>query len=506
MPQVLLISVRLHEGRFHGEGDRPPSPARLFQALVAGSGIAGPLSEGEIEALRWLERCNPPVICAPRLEKGQSFTNYVPSNDLDAKQGDPRRIAEVRTRKDIQPMLFDAQVPFLYAWTHEPTEDSRNHVGIIRAMAERLYQFGRGVDMAWAWGEELFSEAEIEQRLMDYPGPIYRPSERAAASLLPCPQVGSLESLMVRYRANARRFAVKKSGRSRVTQHFSQLPKPRFRQVAYDSPPIRQVYELREHSSGAPFAAWPLDRTAKLVEELRDEAAARLRKALPAKSREIEHVLIGRKTNGADASPTSQRVRIIPLPSIGHHHADRGIRRVLVEVPAGCSLRADDVSWAFARQEIDHAVYGKSIDVTRTESDDMLKHYGVDECFRVWRTVTPLALPSFASRRRIDPSRIAMQAKDGSERLAEQERAAASVFQALRHAEVRCRPDEIRVQREPFEVNGERVEAFAMDTRFSKERLWHVEVCFSEPVPGPLVIGDGRFLGLGVMVPNRTLE
>ena len=133
----------------------------------------------------------------------------------------------------------------------------------------------------------------------------------------------------------------------------------------------------------------------------------------------------------------------------------------------------------------------------------MLSHYGVGngEGWRVWRTITPAALPEAARRRRIDPRRIAAEAKSGAERAAEQKRAAGAVVQALRHAEVRTSAETIRVQREPFEANGERVEAFATGTRFAKERLWHVEIIFDAPVAGPLIIGDGRFLGLGVMAP-----
>ena len=44
MPRSLLITIRFHEGRYHGQEDRfngsdgwPPSPGRLFQALVAGA-------------------------------------------------------------------------------------------------------------------------------------------------------------------------------------------------------------------------------------------------------------------------------------------------------------------------------------------------------------------------------------------------------------------------------------------------------------------------------------
>jgi CRISPR-associated protein Csb2 len=61
----------------------------------------------------------------------------------------------------------------------------------------------------------------------------------------------------------------------------------------------------------------------------------------------------------------------------------------------------------------------------------------------------------------------------------------------------------VRLQREPFEGRGRRAEAFAPGTRFAKERLWHVEVAFTEPVFGPVLLGDGRYLGLGLMRPVR---
>src|SRR5581483_6685460 len=63
---ALAIYVRLHDGRYHGRGDWPPSPARLFQALVAGAGLSGPLQEKEREALRWLEALPAPIIADPR--------------------------------------------------------------------------------------------------------------------------------------------------------------------------------------------------------------------------------------------------------------------------------------------------------------------------------------------------------------------------------------------------------------------------------------------------------
>ena len=241
----------------------------------------------------------------------------------------------------------------------------------------------------------------------------------------------------------------------------------------------------------------------RLVAWLRDGAGDRLRRALPDRSADIERALIGRKADGTDDGPAAGRVRIVPLPSIGHQHADHSIRRVLVEVPSGCSVRADDMHWAFSGLDHFDSETG-NIDLVATPSvdDAMLGHYGVtDRVSRVWRTVTPAALPESAKRRRIDPARVTAEAKGGVERIAEQGSAAAAVTQALRHIDERTQVDAIRAQREPFEARGQRAEAFAPGTRFAKERLWHVEIAFNAPIAGPLVIGDGRFLGLGVMAP-----
>src|SRR5581483_5126122 len=303
--------------------------------------------------------------------------------------------------------------------------------------------------------------------------------------------------------AFGKRFRYEKDGKS-VQVIFRRPPRPRFRPVAYDSPPSRHLYELRDPTAEGSFAPWPLTRVSALVVRLRDAAVERLGGALPTHTADIERVLIGRKPDGTNDGPPQDRVRILPLPSIGHAHADRDIRRVLVEVPPTCALRSEDVHWAFSGLDVET---GESQAVlTRADAEGFLRHYGLEEDarHRVWRTVTPAALPEDARRRRIDPARKHGEAKAGRERAEEQARAAAAVCQALRHAGVRTGVETIRVQREPFEAHGARVEAFAEGTRFPKERLWHVEVAFAAPISGPLAIGDGRFLGLGVLAPLRT--
>lgn len=495
MTRALVVTVRLHDGRFHGMGEWAPSPARLFQALIAGAARGAALDEHACRALRWLESLEPPAIAVPRMSVGQRVHVFGPDNDIDAVGNDPARVGEIRSPKTFEPRLFDANEEFVYAWVHDDDENAQT----ICRVAESLYQFGRGIDMAWAKGEVVTQE-EFDARLSRHRGLLYRPT-RSPGRTLACPAPGSLASLSARFEAGRSRFRPALHGKS-GRQLFLQPPRPRFSQVVYDSPPLLKVFALRMGASNAAFFPYLHTRASSLITWIRDETASRLREKLPARRAEIERCLIGRKANGSDAGPTSERVRIVPLPSIGNDNVDRGIRRIVVAVPSGCPLRADDLWWAISGIESVSVDTGEvHFTVVPFESDNMLARYV--ESSRMWRTVTPVALPESVKRRRIDPARRVAEAKAGEERIEEQRRAAGAIVQALRQADVRTRAEHIRVQREPFEARGARVEAFAPGTRFAKERLWHVEVAFVEPVSGPLAIGDGRFLGLGVMAPAR---
>jgi CRISPR-associated protein Csb2 len=284
-----------------------------------------------------------------------------------------------------------------------------------------------------------------------------------------------------------------------VGQIFVQPPKPRFRQVAYDSPPARLLFDLVGER-----APWRLDRIVELTVCVRDAAAQKLKDKLPDAADMIHNAIVGRRD--ANQADKAARVRITPLPSIGHQHADQAIRRILVEIPPNCPLRVDDLEWTFAGLPICVVDDGEIIcELVLAAERGMLAHYAIngEEAGRLWRTVTPVALPQRAARRRINPMHRNPGAKDGAERAAEEAGAAIAVTDALRHAGVSGHPLDVRVQREPFEAKGERAEAFAAGPRFAKERLWHVEIEFRETVSGPLVIGDGRYLGLGLMRPVR---
>lgn len=506
----LLLGVQFQGARYHGldaEGrpEWPPSPARLFQALVAGTSKGAVLCKEDRGTLAWLEQLKPPIIAAPAVRRGQYFSHFMPNNDLDTVGGDPARISEIRSAtKRFHPQIFDGETSFLYVWSFD---HGMEHAERMCDIALRLYQFGRGVDMAWAVAEVIDAD-EAESRLAAHPGTIYRPAAKGDGQGLPCPLPGSLNSLIARYEKSRTRFdemveaaptKQEPSGMKVVGQTFSQPPKPRFHQISYGSSAVRLLYELRDMTQDAGFLSWPLKESVKLVETIRNDAATRLKEKLSDKAETIARVFgLCRDTTEADKA---SRVRIVPLPSIGHQHADHGIRRLLVEIPPNCPLAANDIAWAFSATGAINRTTGEiRWMLVSAEERGMLGHYGigdnVQDSFRIWRTVTPMALPIPRPHGQ----------KKGSERADIERGAAAAAAQALRHAGIASRPASIRVQREPFDAKGTRAENFAPGSRFAPARLWHVEITFTQPTFGPLLAGDGRYLGLGLMRPVRRVE
>lgn len=486
---ALLIEVRLLTGRYHGAGDWPPSPFRLFQALVAGAYGGRWAAEDRADkdaAFRWLESLPPPVIAAPAHRPGRAVVHYVPNNDLDAKAGDPSRTSEIRAPKRRQPVLLEDEQPILYVW---PVAGGSPHAARIAELAERLHTLGHGIDAACARAELTDAET-AEARLAARGGAVHRPSRGPAGPGDPlCPVPGSLDSLHARHAARSAQFQARGRGRTRVVE-FQRPDKPACAPVAYAAPPRRLLFDLRGADADA-FAPWPLARTAALAGTVREAAAARLTRALPAEAARIERLLIGRGTGEADKA---QRPRLLPLPSLGHAHTSPAIRRLLVEVPPDCPLDPRDLAWAVTGLPVTVDEDGVvAAQLVPADDRSMLRHYGVTEGgARLWRTVTPVVLP---------PCRPADARLSGTGRAAAEAEAAAALRQALRHAGLLQGVAALRVQREPWSRHGERADRFAGGTRFAPARLWHAEVRFTAPVSGPLAVGDGRYLGLGLLAP-----
>ena len=466
--------------------------------MLAGAARGARVPAAAGDALDWLERLPPPTIAAPRGQPGQAYTGFVPNNDLDAALGGKNgsdlqeAVASTRVRKTVRPILFDPGEPVLYCWRFD---GDAAPAALVCETAEQVCQLGRGVDMVWA-DATVVDTAAADQCLASHGGIVYHPSANGGAGhKLLCPRPGTRRSLADRFEGVRTRFRRGGSTR-RPVRVFVQPPKPFLASIAYNAPPIRYVFALRNSDARGGFAPRRLDEAAALVANARDEAARRLGEAVPDRVEEIARYVVGQGATDADKAA---RVRIVPIPSIGHPHADLMIRRLAVYVPQACPVRSDDIAWAFARVAWTDAEGTPVGELQRADDDTMTSRY--EAVGRHWRSVTPLVLTR--TRRRSDSAHPGAGPRGKAERAGEEVRAAQAVRQALRHAAIRVPPTTVSVQREPFDRHGGRSDGFCAGTRFPRESLWHAAVTFAAPVSGPLLLGDGRYLGLGLM---RAIE
>ncbi len=479
MSQVLILSIRFHDGRYHGSGGWPPSPARLFQALIAASARGVKINDKDSTALRWLECLNAPVIAAPVVRRGQRVTTFVLNNDLDVIRDLSRFDHEKgkhRVSKEVCPWFFDEEMPILYVWNFASGIANTNQAQTVCSIAEHLYQLGRSIDMSWCRGT-ILSEKEIEPYLLQHGGIIYRPAINSVGTgiRLSCPKTGSFNSLRTRFESNRVRFRVQDG-----ETHFAQPPKPDFVETTYNSPSTQVLFDLR--APNASFLSWPSTRTNELVMSLRDQAQE---KSKPFKT----------------LSALADNARLVPLPSIGHKQADQAIRRVLVDVSPNSHLDTDDIVWLFSGLRLSNPATGELLgELVRSTELSMLKHYCIGEGDRelhctTWRTITPamLKVPLISHR------------AAGATRMAHETAVVRAAMDAIRNLNVPAPVEAIRVQREPFDVKGAHTRRFTLPIPFGQHSLFHVEVVFAKSVRGPLVIGKGSNFGLGLMAPCQDV-
>lgn len=485
---TLLVKVSLLGERYHGLPEWPPSPFRLFQAMVAGALVGEP--DGHANELSpifdWLAELSPPWIGAPSIRRGKTFGMYVPNNDLDTVGGDPRNIAKIRgSSKLVRPVLLETNSPICYLWPIPANETDRAHEVI--AVCRKLYQLGRGIDMAYA-DAELIGQSQVNDHLRSQDLVLYEPQpDSTSGIILRNPVPGSFDSLRKRYFAYGRRL---------LDGHLTQPSPPRFQRVSYNAKPHHLLFDLISGTDrGTRFHATSIESVASITELVRDHLSILLGNAYGQKL--VERIVVGR---GASEEDKRKRIVITPLPSIGSVHTDQAVRRVMITIPPNCPIPTEEVKWAAGSIHLGVSPDGELVDANEPQlvgaSDlKMLHHYGIGESARVWRTVTPVVVPSHGHQALMK----------GSDRVDHEKRIASSIRVSLRHAGIDTLIDGIRVQKEPFLKKGTKAGCFSIPARFEGRWRYHVQIVFAEPHSGPLILGDGRFLGLGLFAPARSM-
>ncbi len=469
---ILEIEVTFTAGHFHGE-EWPPSPARLFQALVAasGRGAHGLIHQGvREEALRWLEQQEPPSILAPEAVRQQDhLIGYVPNNDDEFGVD-----AHVRTDKRLGGWFFPQGSAVAYEWQIGGEATAAKRADVIAAMSSLIIYVGRTVDLAYARGRLLDGEAPANAERKRW-----QATEREGGRWL-SPAVGFLELLNRRYPRSV----------SSEPPDFTNT-----RQVSYEPEHVLRL--------GAPVAVFELMRMdgRKLAFDPRDlrQPAGMVRNAMLRWAEvtpgvrphfaadQLARFLQGHKSAAGKERAEGGHFAIVPLPSLNppSFTADGWLRRVAV-IGYGVNSRVDRELF----EEVTRGLHGALLEDNGRPRGELRLLAG-KERERVlvplvgpasrWRSVTPVILTGFTRKGRSTEACLVR----------------ALVQQGFRAEDI----ESVAAFTGPVVPTAQRALGYRVQGYLATTPRIHAEVIFRRQLAGPLVLGRGRFTGFGLLIP-----
>lgn len=484
---ILHLTIRFLDPRYHGRADGgvsewPPSPFRVFQALLAGAKSSW--SDARENAFLWLESLPPPAIHAPTAPEGGLLLTYVPNNNELAK----------RTPKLIRPRLLpEHQACVEYLWTFNPA-DTR-HAQVIAECARHVRCVGWGIDMAI--GHATIHDNSPPAR--DWSA--LRPASSSAfgGALLRVPCAGSLRSL--------------EDAHERFLGRIRTNPDTGKEEIHDDPAPAHFAVHAYSPFPPRPFCAFELCRPDDerqvsfnprqikiLVGMIRGLLGSqRVRDALHDVC-DVDGMLLGHPRDS-----DSPRLSILPLLSIGQQHADARVRRVILAEPFGgngaiCHRLAELLHGA--RLQPDKPVPWPPQDarlVRLPHNDHFIRRWYVGSALQ-WASVSPVLLPGFDQR--IDKRNGRDRPQSASATLDRTERL---VIKSLAHAgiAVPCRVEFSPVSWWPGVPHAR---DFVPRDKLGPAPRCHVKLTFDQCFTGPLSLGRQRHTGLGVFAALDTVH
>jgi len=503
MDSHLVLSFRFLSTWFHGRRDRgepewPPSPLRVFQALVAAVARSGSLESGRI-SLEWLEKLPAPLIVAPEAERTTGYRLSVPNNSMDIvgaqwARGNEGKAAEHRVMKNVRPSRLPDNAAVHYAW---PLSDGNTtHASVIIATARNVVALGWGIDFVVGDGA-VYEEtrlAELRAALKTWE------PHRAGYLGLRTPIQGTLAELRRRHEAFLSRIS---------------LDDPTLRPPPALSAFATTFYAKTDERPAPAVATFLLMQLHQDRFHVFDTAprgmvvAGMLRNAvrIAAEKTGWSTEQIGASIMG-HGEGNEPRVFLVPVPSIEHREDGEkvtGIRRVLIY---SSDDQAIDISWATRALGGAELVNERTRDpiavLAAVSSNDraFARYLNVST---TWTTVTPVVLPGYDDpgglRERLRKTRDSEEQKLALERLSR--RREALIRKALRQAglgDELALAARIETRAGGFLAGVEHVSRYAVPQHLAKLPRLHVRLTWPRPVSGPLCIGSGRFSGLGLFV------
>jgi CRISPR-associated protein Csb2 len=528
MPDYLCISIRFLGGAFHGRADHgepewPPSPLRLYQAIVAASAARwnerGRLQYADA-ALRWLEQLPPPVIAAPPARETQGYRLYVPDNvgDLVGKslaRGGEGNIADYRTEKSVRPLAVPDEAAVHYVWplANHPTGFTE-HREVLSTAVRSITHVGWGVDLVVADVSILDESAAVSLK-----GERWQPSTGGAGTPLRTPANGTLDDLNHRHQAFL----------NRVTASGGLVPVPPltvFGITDYCSdsqaPKAPQAVFVLRKPDDSGFRAYDSARRGLHVGGMFRHTASKQEvvRSVGWSNDDARRIILGHgEPPGGEHKPVDGgRVVFLPLPSIemreGGERVVGSIRRVLVT--ARGNLIPEEFRRFITRLDGQELTDEKSQETAalifrQNENDGAIRPYF--EQSATWATVTPVILPGYDDprklRRRLDAnSSPPLTAKEKAELLRKlDQRIEMLLRKAIRQAgfsEAMAQHAELDWRSSGYWHGVPLASQYAVPEQHRRYRRLHVRITWRSSdgqmlkVRGPICVGGGKHSGLGL--------
>ncbi len=551
---MLAIGLELLVGRYiataYNDRDRaewPPHPARLFSALVATWAETSPHDEQGGKALAWLAEQAPPRILASArgdVSPRAVTTVFVPVNDvslvsspsrekLDAAldvlasaQDDKARAKAGKEVTKLETKLAEATARAVAAPEKFNKSDASSGSAILpegRTRQPRTFpcvtpEIPR---VGFVWPDASPSEGILEMlgTLLTRLVRVGHSSSFVAARILREDEVASLEAELTTYREDPE-----------AGEHVIRWVGPRQVRALEEAFAIHQETEPRvlpsvfvTYSEGEPrveakppaslfdpgFIVLAHETGPRLPITAVPDLSRQLRRALmSALGTDIPEVLSGHRPDGAPSE--RPHVAIVPLPFVGGPHADGAILGVALVLPRELDAASRKrVLAALAKLGVRaepseplaihlHLGVAGTLELRPTEWGDdgraTLRASRWTQPSRAWATVTPIAL---------DRNPGDLHATSQSKRAAAFAEAEACVATAIERIGL-PRPRIIEVLRSCVlsgTAKPRSYRPFPADPSKPKRVLVHASVEFEHKVRGPLLVGAGRYQGMGLFLP-----
>jgi CRISPR-associated protein Csb2 len=562
---MLTLEVRLLTGRYAAasvtdpaSAEWPPHPARVYSALTAALHDEPDPPDDEVRALEWLADAGAPEIIASHAEVRWLGSIFVPTNDqraladidpyidrvvaaeeaLSAAEGKERARAEkalekarsvllarstasaesdgrgtpgnaaelLNRRLKPQPRRFPVAIPedevIHLQWPANPTPEITEALDRVAARVARLGHSSSLVSM-----RVLTEAAEVGERSR------WVPSDQGGR-FLRVPMPGQLQRLRG---AHARH--------QQVEQRVLPADQIAYLEVtALEEPPeiAIGVFAHRDEE-WIVFEVVPPseDERRRLLDlSLAQQVSRAMRGTLfrhidPARSPEA---LTGHRAEGAPA--TTPHLAFVPLADVGFPYSSGSILGLALIPPRDFGVRARDLLLeAIHRAELETArEYGGTIDVTSGPPPLRLTlgRHGVVHLRRLREPPTRKALMptrwTEPARRWHTATAVALSRNPGDLYARDPDRAAKAVEAAERTIAADCvnvglpEPVAVWIHRRSL-VNAapaaRRFMPFPVEGNGPRRVCVHAEILFDQPVRGPVLLGAGRYFGLGLCAPVR---